>query len=343
MNLKEAMKQVAVVLSDGETPSTDYFLVPYLEREGYAVSLFDGNSELIGSAFDAQRCRVVVISRYVPGCGLAASQRLQRQGAKLVYFMDDDLFDLASLGGLPWRYRWKIVKRAWWHRSRLMRLCDEFWVSTPYLAQKYARHRPVLLEPLPLEKTASVRRGIRVCYHGTASHTQEIEWLLPMIRAVQEHRDDIHFELFGGGDVARRFAGVPRVSVLHPMNWSNYLAYTAGHACDIALAPLMPSAFNAARGPTKFFDYTRMGAAGLYSDVAPYRGFVRDGVDGELLDSEPLRWVEAILMLANDGERRQALAKAARQRVRDVVHTVPQHSLQIYPFREESYARQSKI
>lgn len=321
------MKPIAVILSGGETPTTDYYLVPYLERQGYEVSLLDGGCEPMASAFDVQRCRLVVISRYVSVCWLAALQRLQRQGAKLVYFMDDDLFDLAALGGLPWRYRWKIVTRAWRHRSRLMRLCDAFWVSTPYLAQKYARHQPVLLEPLPSGKTVSARRAIRVCYHGTASHPQEFEWLLPMIRAVQERCDDIHFELFGGRDVARRFAAVPRVSVLHPMSWSNYLAYTAGHACDIALAPLLPGAFNAARGPTKFYDYTRMGAAGLYSDMAPYRGFVRDGVDGVLLGNDAAQWVEAILLLARDGERRQTLATAARQRVRDVVNTVPQQTL----------------
>lgn len=327
--LKEVMKPVAVILSGGETPTTDYFLVPFLERQGYAVSLLDGGCEPMASSFHAQRCGLVVISRYVSSSWLGALQRLHQQGTKLVYFMDDDLFDLVALGGLPWRYRWKIVSRAWWHRSRLMRLCDAFWVSTPYLAQKYARHRPVLLEPLPSERTVSARHTIRVCYHGTASHPQEFEWLLPMIRAVQERSDDIHFELFGGRDVARRFAGVPRVSVLHPMNWSNYLDYTAGHSCDIALAPLLPSAFNAARGPTKFYDYTRMGAVGLYSDVAPYRGFVREGVDGILLDNEPLLWVEAILALAHDGGRRLALATAARQRVSDVVHPVPQQTNQI--------------
>ena len=83
----------------------------------------------------------------------------------------------------------------------------------------------------------------------------------------------------------------------------------------------MPGAFNAARGPTKFYDYARMGAAGLYSDVAPYRGFVRDGVDGLLLDNDPERWAEAILALALDAEKRAGLAAAARQRLLDVIHT----------------------
>ena len=311
----------ALILSGGKTPTTDYFLKPYLAAKGYAVSQLDGSCEPMASAFDAQRCGMVVISRYASGCWFAALERLRRQGAKLVYFMDDDLFDLAVLQGLPWCYRWKIFSQAWMHRNRLLRLCDEFWVSTPYLAEKYARFKPVLLGPLPSVLTLAQRPCVRVCYHGTASHPREIAWLVPLIESVQARTEDIHFELFGGRDVAKRFGSLSRVSVLHPMNWTNYLAYTASHRCDVALAPLLPGGFNAARGPTKFYDYTRMGAAGVYSDVVPYRGFVRDGVDGLLLDNERARWVEAILMLSRDAEKRTALATAARQRLLGMIHS----------------------
>ena len=57
-----------------------------------------------------------------------------------------------------------------------------------------------------------------------------------------------------------------------------------------------------------------MGATGIYSDVAPFAGFVRDGIDGLLLPNEPARWVNAIVALAGDTTRRAALAEAARAR-----------------------------
>ncbi|MBU0689910.1 MAG: glycosyltransferase family 1 protein [Gammaproteobacteria bacterium] len=310
-------RPLALILSGGETATTDYFLLPQLESLGYEVILAGSGAHLAA----LEGCRLAVISRYVSGSWFPALERLRRQGAKLVYFMDDDLFDLTALQGLPWRYRWKIFSRAWMHRSRLLRLCDEFWVSTPYLAEKYAGFNPILRGPLPSDLTLAQKPCVRVCYHGTASHPCEIEWLLPIIREVQARTDDVHFELFGGREVAKRFGGLPRVSVLHPMGWQNYLAYTASHRCDIALAPLLPGAFNAARGPTKFYDYTRMEAAGLYSDVTPYRGFVREGVDGLLLDNDPERWIEAILALTLDAEKRAALAVAARQRLLNVIHT----------------------
>jgi hypothetical protein len=102
------------------------------------------------------------------------------------------------------------------------------------------------------------------------------------------------------------------------MRWENYLTFTASQPADIGLAPLLPGAFNAARGAVKFYDYARMGAAGIYTDVEPYRGFVRNGVDGLLLPNEPQRWIDAIAALAQDESPLLARLKAGvQQRVRE--------------------------
>lgn len=304
----------AVILSGGETPSTDYFLVPHLEKSGFEVSFLDWRTAPLENAFDMDSCRMVVISRYISKSWFKVLDRLHQQGTRLVYFMDDDLFDLAALLRLPRQYRWKLVTQAWAHRSRLLRMCDEFWVSTPYLADKYAKFNPVRLDPAPSQKTLESRKCLKVCYHGTASHHREIEWLMPIIAAVQAQNENVHFELFGTHEVNHRFRKLPRVSVLHPMNWSNYLAFTATQRRDIALAPLLKGGFNAARGPTKFYDYARMGAVGLYTDAPPYRGFIRDGVDGLLLDNDTSVWVEAIMVLAQDEQRRVSMSEEVRRR-----------------------------
>jgi hypothetical protein len=68
----------------------------------------------------------------------------------------------------------------------------------------------------------------------------------------------------------------------------------------------------------KFYDYARMGAAGVYTDAAPYRGFVRDGVDGLLLPNEPARWVEALAALAApDGALLARLKRGVEERIRE--------------------------
>ena len=314
---------VAAILSDGETATTDYFLIPHLESLGYQITRLDCRMESLPPSFNLAECRMLVISRYLSGNWRKILGLLRQQKLTLAYFMDDDLFDIHALRDLPIRYQWKIVSQALRHRSKLTRMCDEFWVSTPHLAEKYASLDPILLNPAPSQKTMTVKQGIHVCYHGTASHQREIEWLMSVIKAVQLRSNNIHFELFGTPDIKMIVGGLSRVSVLHPMTWPNYLAFTSSHTIDIALAPLLPGTFNAARGTTKFYDYARMGAVGLYSHVSPYREFIRDGVDGLLLENDPTVWADAILKLAQDEPRRQSIAEAVKKRAKNGINARP--------------------
>ena len=107
---------------------------------------------------------------------------------------------------------------------------------------------------------------------------------------------------------------MPAAPILHAMNWTQYLSWSATIHRDIALAPLLPSPFNSARGPTKFYDYARIGAAGIYSAVAPFKDFIRDGVDGSLVDNDPAHWAQAIIVLAGDASLRRKMAASARER-----------------------------
>lgn len=304
----------AYVISDGNTASTDYFLIPYLESLGYRTQLVDSRQHCSILA-TCQQDSLIVISRYFPVAFRQQLEECKKVGVSVVYFMDDDLFDSHVLTDLPLRYRWKILRFAKWQQRRLLSLCDEFWVSTPYLLQKYAELTPRLIQPLPSPSLIHSNPSlVKVSYHGTASHRSELLWLSEVIRQVQSSTSYIHFEVFGDSTVKRLYQGIPRVTIVHAMSWNQYLAWSGTVQRDIALAPLLPSAFNSARGPTKFFDYARMGAAGIYSSVAPYKGFIRDGVDGLLLDNDPECWTKTILKLAGDKTTRSRLAASARKR-----------------------------
>lgn len=305
-----------VVLQEGaSTPSSDYLLRPHLARLGWPVVLADLRQPPgpdLPSPGD-----VVVVARYLDEPWRRALQARRESLAGLVYFMDDDLFDAAAHRALPAPYARKLHTLAARHRAWLEAQVDAFWVSTDALAAKYARLSPEVL-PLapPPELARPAAEVVRIAYHGTASHAAEIDWLHPVIAAVQARCAGTHVELFGEHPVHKQWRTLPRVAVMHPLGWEAYRAWTASHAADIGLAPLRPGAFNASRGAVKFFDYARMGAVGLYADVAPYRGFVRDGVDGVLLPpDDAAAWTEAIVALAGDPARRAALQAGVRARV----------------------------
>jgi hypothetical protein len=312
MNAEKTLK--AAVISEGHNASSDYFIFPYLQNLNYQTDLIDSRLPL--ENFPLSNYHKLVICRYISAQQLSYLEKLAAQtNVKIIYFMDDDLFDLRALHGLPKRYQWKILTKAFFHRQRLKKLCAQFWVSTRYLADKYTQLQPLLLNPVALPCVKTSQKPVFVCYHGTSSHGAEIDWLLTVIEAVQARSEHIYFELFGTQAVAKIAGKLPRVSVLHQMSWENYLSFTCTQTRDIGLAPLLTNRFNAARGATKFYDYARMGAVGLYSDVPPYQGFIRDGVDGFLVPNQPDLWVEKLLQLADNQPQRTLLSAQIQQRL----------------------------
>jgi glycosyltransferase involved in cell wall biosynthesis len=192
-------------------------------------------------------------------------------------------------------------------------LCSEIWVSTPELANRYARFSPRLLEPNYVEsKTAGEEKSVYF-YHGTWAHRREIEWLVPVVRQVQEAIPEAWFEIMGTDRVRRLYRGIPRVRVVHPMPWKDYLAYAGTVTYQVGLAPCFDTEFNRARSHSKLFDITRMGAAGIYANVTPYREKVIHGETGYLCTNEPDKWVAALTRLLNDEELRTSLCLNARE------------------------------
>ena len=291
-------------------PSSAILVAPWLARRHPGLEVCRGPQPPTLGEGD-----FVVIVRYPTPAWRRAIEAAHDRLAGVAYFMDDDLWDRAAWAGLPKEYQRRLDERALRHRPWVERHCDALWVSTEALARKYAADGPQVIPLVPdAALLAQEHDAVHVAYHGTASHGAEIEWLHPVMAEVLARCPQAHFELFGDGRTGHAFLALPRVTLLHPLKWPNYLAYTAATRRDIGLSPLLPTPFNAARGAVKFYDFARMGAAGIYTDVTPFAGFVRDGVDGLLLPNEPARWVEAIVALAGDAPRRRALAAAARAR-----------------------------
>lgn len=298
-----------ILVQERANPSSDYYLSPRLQ--GRPVRVF-GHAQALPAAAEAGAGLVFV--RYVPRAWQGWVSRQRGRLAGLAFFMDDDLFDLSAAAGTPWRYRLKLARLAAWRQSWLRRMGAGLWVSTPYLAEKYAPWRPTLLTPMPLAAPAGPEPVV-VFYHGSASHRAEIEWLAPIMAEVLSRSAGVAFEIIGDVRVNRLYKSLPRVQVVHPLSWENYRSLCRRGPRHIGLAPLLPGHFNAARSHVKFFDIQACGAAGIYSAAAPFAGFVRDGEDGLLVGNDPAAWVEAILRLAEDPGLRQAVAAAADRRV----------------------------
>src|SRR5690554_1527209 len=294
------------IVHQNQNPSTDFFIRPFLIGGGMDVRFHTFTdvpepADLVGAT--------IVFVRYVPSAWKAILKRHPAQ--RVVFFMDDDLFDWRAFRGMPWHYQRKLFRLAWRHQRWLREVSAELWVSSPWLAQKYAAWNPSVLEPQNPHGDAAefIDPAMKtIFYHGSASHRGELEWLVPVVEQVLGARDDVCFEVIGDRKVRDRFAHLPGVQVVHPVSWPAYKAFIQRPGRTIGLAPLLDTPFNAARAPTKFFDITAAGAVGIYADSPVYGRLVEHGRNGLLLPvSSQAAWAEAVLELLDDREQRRAL------------------------------------
>ncbi|WMC09228.1 glycosyltransferase family 1 protein [Oceanimonas pelagia] len=301
------MPRHCYLVEEQTNPSSGFFLWPWLQASGHEVSVCRLNAP---PPVMAQTNSSVIFVRYLTPAWRKWVENNRAQLGRLAFFMDDDLFDLGAHAGLPLRYRYKLWLLACRHKNWLQRMGVELWVSTPWLAEKYARWSPQVLQPQSPYTHSRPQKTL--FYHGSASHGPEFEWLYPVFEQVLAQDASLSVELIGSQAVRKQFAGLPKVHVLHPMSWPAYQALLARPGRTIGLAPLLNSRFNAARAPTKFFDITQAGAVGLYADHPVYRALVRHEHNGLLLPMVQQAWVNAILRLSADDKARQIMMEKAK-------------------------------
>ena len=301
-----------VVLAPGEIPTIDLYLRGRLEAQfGDAVRYVDV-SRTSPKELNLGEDVLVVVVRHTPQRWLRWLEDQRPSLFGVTFLMDDDIPRATRASELPFRYAFKTAWRYALSRRRLARLCSNVWVSTPELARRYARSSPKLCEPEyvgtdPLDEAPAV-----YFYHGTWAHRREIEWLVPIVRQVQQAIPEAWFEIMGTDRVRRLYRGIPRVRVVHPMPWRDYLAYSGTVKYQVGLAPCFDTEFNRARSHSKLFDITRLGAAGIYADVTPYAGKIIHGETGYLCTNEPDMWVAALTRLLNNEELRTSLYLKAK-------------------------------
>ncbi len=316
--LPSACRPLAV-LSPGRIPSTDYYFSSR-SHSGVELRILDTLAQR-PQCGGLDGCDVVVV-RHAPSDWLRLLARERSALGRVVLFMDDDLPAAVTAGELPLRYA---LRTSWRHATTcrlLSGVCDQIWVSTPELQRRYGQFGVQLLPPLWFEAGAVDPASVEPVgqdwfYHGTAAHRREIEWLLPIVREVQDALPQANFEIAGGDAVRMMFKGIPRASVCPPLGWPQYLARTMNHRKLLGLAPCLDSSFNRARSHVKLFDITRTGAAGIYSRLEPYAGVVQDGKTGWLCENRQADWVALILRCLRDAESCRALQARALGWCRD--------------------------
>jgi hypothetical protein len=302
-----------LVVDSGPNPSTDFFVKPLLKKRAIDARFLTCEAEL--PEVSQHSAYSVVFVRYLSPAWRSWVIRNRQHINKLVYFMDDDLFDTASWAGQRWGYRWRLYTRAYRFKRWLARQGAELWVSSEVLADKYKTWQPTLLQPespYPLNtghQQKSADMGLNgddagspiVFYHGSASHEAEMKWLVPVIQGVLSRHGEVCIEVIADARVKRHFSALierfgERMQVIEPMPWLDYQQCITQRARTIGLAPLLDTRFNAYRAATKQFDIEAAQATGLFARHPAFASVLNSPqTPHQLLPMDQQVWQDAIL------------------------------------------------
>lgn len=313
-----------VVLIRQEASPTDelYVLAPFerLQRERRLELEVVSFKEEYFSATRADRIlrpgACVVVSRYIHPKWLDMLATRRAHLSRVVYLVDDDLPAALDTPSLPLAYRQRMSRVALGQFQLMLDLCDLFVVTSDHLRSRFDSPKTRLLRP-SFVPDGPFRPGadsdeIRIAYHGTEAHRDDIAMLAPMLVEFLEANQNVTLQ-FTTGQIAPCLAKHPRVEHTRPMSWNDYRAHRANSFAHIALAPLLRSGYNSGKSFVKILDIAQLSAVGVYSTHSEYAPFVSHERDGLLVANDPRLWRKALEWLISDPGRLKTMRRNARK------------------------------
>lgn len=202
-------------------------------------------------------------------------------------------------------------------------------VSTPALARQVARQTgqrnvvviPNAIDPAAMPPVPVLPPGpLVVGWAGSASHRRDMALARNALRAAAA-RPGVLVSIQGEDLLAG--TGIPHRHA--PWTPDVRRHYLRAALLKVAIAPLLPSAFNEAKSSVKWLEHGFFGCPMVLSRVGPYAADVEDGATGLLADS-PAAFKRHLLRLVDDAAAREAIGLAAREDVAArhlIAHRVP--------------------
>ncbi len=158
---------------------------------------------------------------------------------------------------------------------------------------------------------------LTIGYMGSNSHKPDLEFISPvLIELLQLYPEKIRLHFWGITPPAELLA-FPQVSCTqeYQNSYQDFAAFFQKQTADIFIAPLVDNLFNRCKSPIKYFEYSALGAPGVYSRLEPYSEVISHGVNG-LLAGSLAEWKANLVDLIENASTRLQLAQGAQANIR---------------------------
>lgn len=235
---------------------------------------------------------------------LDAALQLRKHGAKLIYEIDDDVFNVPE-----WNPTYETFgkRRIQDQIKRFLESVDAVFVSTDTLKELYSEFNEniyVLPNSIAFEahsaSPCNSRRPV-VCWQGSATHKNDLKLLSKHIERLVQDKDVL---------VKMWSADFPGTHKVPSVEFQGFHAVFSQIDAAIGLAPLVPCKFNNSKSNLKFLEYSAQGVATIASAVGPYADSIEHAKTGFLISDNNL-WYDAIRELIDDEDLRTTMATNA--------------------------------
>jgi glycosyltransferase involved in cell wall biosynthesis len=206
---------------------------------------------------------------------------------------------------------------------------DLVTVSTPKLREVLANYNDKIvvlpnyfdddlwrLTP-PILKNSS-REILTIGYMGTNSHKPDLGYITPvLLDLIKRYPQKLRFD-FCGVRPPPELGSLPQVkwTPWYSNTYKNFAEFFQTQSVDIFIGPLVDNLFNRCKSPIKFFEYSAIGAPGVFSRLDPYEEVITHGHDG-LLASSLDEWTDCLIQLVENDELRFQIATNAQATIRE--------------------------
>lgn len=222
----------------------------------------------------------------------------QKHGTKLVYEIDDNLFDIPKWNPAYKTYADERVKE---HIRTFLQNVDAVFVTQRYLADVYKPYNDrvfvlpnsvdfkVLNYPRPRQSKKAV-----VCWQGSNTHEKDLSLIRTCLQRLIKD-SDCYVKLW-----RMTFPGTQEVPMVP---FEAFFTMFPLLDIDIGLAPLSPNRFNLCKSNLKFLEYSALKIPTIASNFGPYAETIVNKETGILIDSVK-DWYDAVrYLLDNEAER----------------------------------------
>jgi glycosyltransferase involved in cell wall biosynthesis len=254
-------------------------------------------------------------------------ERLKKAGKRIVYDIDDDLFNIT-----PDNPAYHTITRDdQLAAANCMKLADVVTTTTDELRRRLTG---VLdgVSPIVIpnawdvddnwsEDIGSPDGLKRILWSGGASHGKDWEECFSAVSEIMQERDNVRLMILGYlPPCIEQSVNLPqfknRIEFCGFRDPETYYKLVHHIRADVGLAPVRSTNFNSAKSPIKFLEYSLIGVPTVASDWLPYKPEIEDSKTGFLVEGVR-QWKSSIELLLDNPVRGMKMVNDAREHCRE--------------------------